>query len=580
MRARHHFPTPPALVSHGHRLVSRLRALWATPDALATVRPTAMALFLVATLGAVATLVIMAVESHNDREALLHSGAEVLILGAVLLSLSSGWVLLRTSKKALSERDDEETIHLRLLEEKAAAEAANSAKSRYLANISHEIRSPLNSIYGYAQLVERGDSVSAADAARIIARSAEHLTSLVDGLLDMSQVEHGILKVSHDVVRFPAFLDQIASMFRQMARAKGLDFQFETPELLPEYVRMDQKRLRQVLINLLSNAIKFTAHGEVRFKVEYAGQMARFYVIDTGPGIAKEDQQRIFTPFARGSGDSAKQPGVGLGLPITRALVQILGGDLELDSTPGIGSTFRVTMLLSLFAGKMQETAPMERIVGYEGPRRSILVVDDDLQQLAFVSRLLETKGFEVLVAAGGETALALCATTHVDLALLDISMPGMTGWEMAATLRESYADALRIVMLSANADEADSHGGDSPVHDLFLVKPIEIDTLLDSIGQQLDLRWKKESIALPAKGRGASDAEAPLPEAARLHLRRIRDLVRIGHVRGIEAEIKQLAAAAPDAEALVVRLFDCLDRFDLSTMAAQLERTLGNEYA
>lgn len=577
MRVRHHFPKLPAPASDISRLSWRLLAPPTGRDSSAAVRTSALTLFLIATLGACATLIIMAAERHNTRDMLLHGGAIALILGAVLLSLLSGWVLLRTSRLASTAREIEVSLRERLLEEKAAAEAANIAKSRYLANISHEIRSPLNSIYGYAQLVERGDSISAAEAARIIARSAEHLTSLVDGLLDMSQVEHGVLRVSHDIVRFPAFLEQIAGMFRQTARAKGLDFQFEAPELLPEYVRMDQKRLRQVLINLLSNAIKFTDYGEVRLKVEYSGQIARFYVIDTGPGIAPEDQQRIFTPFERGSGDAAK-PGVGLGLPITRALVQILGGDLDFESTVGVGTTFRVTMLLGLFAGKMQETAPMERVTGYEGPRRSILVVDDDLQQLAFVSRVLESKGFDVPVAGSGEMALTLCANTHVDLALLDISMPGMTGWETAAALRRVFGNSIRIVMLSANADEADAHASEGP-HDLFLVKPIEIDTLLESIGDQLELRWEKEAIAPPEAGR-AEDAMAPLPEVAHHHLRRIRDLVRIGHVRGIEAEIKLLASAAPEAEQLVARLFDCLDRFDLSTMAAQLERTLGTEHA
>lgn len=543
-------------------------------------RASSVALALCAALALVA---IIALEDHNERDALLHAEAAILLVVILLLSVAARWGLGRDKQGVDQTNQGAEQPFAQLVREKEAAVAASAAKSRYLASISHEIRSPLNSIYGYAQLVERGDGVTATEAARVIARSAEHLTNLVEGLLDISQIEHGVLRVNADIVRFPAFLDQIVSMFHHSAVTKGLCFHYEPPARLPEFVRVDEKRLRQVLINLLSNAIKYTQRGEVRFRVSYSGQMARFDVIDTGPGIAAEDQQRIFFPFERvpESGSAPSQLGVGLGLPITRAIVQILGGNLELESQLGIGSTFRVTMLMGHVAGQMQETAPMQRITGYEGAKRTVLVVDDDVSQLTLIRRLLETLGFDVLAAPGGESALALCVQAAPDLALLDITMPGMSGWDTAAALRRRYGKSLKIVMLSANAEERAGHvSGAAPLHDLFLVKPVEIAALLDAIGRELGLRWNREAPKAAMAGRALGPTTVVIPDAALPHIRHLRELLRIGHIRAIESEIKMLAQAAPDAGAFVQRLFSCLDCFDLTAMAAELEDVDDGQFA
>jgi len=522
-------------------------------------------------------LTIGLAEQHNQRDIVIHAAALGLLLPVLAFSVLGHPSRMRPPARSENAHDDEpealgpsDPLH-QLLREKEAAEAANAAKSRFLASVSHEIRSPLNSIYGYAQLVERGDGIDAVEAGRIIARSAEHLTSLLDGLLDMSQVEHGVLKLSNEAFRFSAFLDQLVAMFAPMAGAKGLAFVCEFPERMPEFVRSDEKRLRQILINLLSNAIKFTDTGTVRLKVSYSGQIARFEVIDTGPGISTEDQLRIFAPFVRGEAGRGRQ-GVGLGLVITRALTQLLGGDLQFESRAGVGTTFRVTLMLGRVAGASQAGSPRERITGYQGARRTILVVDDDAAQLALLCRLLEAKGFDVLSATSGETALALTRRLTPDLAMLDITMPGLSGWETAEALRHRFGPDLRIVMLSANAGEAHGRPGDeAPTHDMFLVKPVAMDAVIDCVGRQLGLRWETE----PRTGTGIASPikAAALPAEAQVHLDRLRELLSIGHVRGIEAEIKLLAEAAPEARALTSKLLDCLDSFDLAALSAELER-------
>lgn len=454
---------------------------------------------------------------------------------------------------------------------RSAAETANLAKSRYLANVSHEIRSPLNAIYGYAQLVERNDGAGAQEAAVVIRRCSEHITSLVEALLDISQVENGVIRVKLEPARFDQFLDQILRMVRPAAKDKGLEFHFETKGTLPTTVRMDQSRLRQVLLNLLFNAIKYTDKGSVTLAVTYLAQMATFEVRDTGPGIRAEDRKAIFEPYERG-GDDAKlaQPGMGLGLSIARAIVDILGGKLEVASTGPLGTCFRLTMMMGEVSAPYAKARPRSEVSGYLGPRRRILLCDDDAEQRRFLGELLESLGFIIETAANGETAVEMVeGGRRYDLAILDISMPGITGWETASRLRDRLGDDIRILMLSANAHEFYRPETRKAVHDHFLVKPVQFAQLIETVGGLLDLAWEVEAQP-PAPAIVPQDAGHE--EAARSpHTTRIRELLRIGYVRGIEQEIRQLADQPATAD-LADKLYACLDRFDLPAMSRLVE--------
>jgi CheY-like chemotaxis protein/anti-sigma regulatory factor (Ser/Thr protein kinase) len=458
----------------------------------------------------------------------------------------------------------------RLAAARDAAEAANEAKTRFLASVAHEIRSPLNAIYGYAQLIERGEGQGALAAARVIRRSAEHLAHLVEGLLDIAQVEGGAMTLTREAIRFPEFLDQLVAMLELQAQAKGLALVLERPERLPEFVHADPKRLRQVLINLLTNAIKFTDHGSVTLKVEYRNELATFTVIDTGIGIAPEDASRIFAPFERVGGAAGERPGVGLGLAITQALVHIMGGEIRVESTPGQGSRFTVRLMLSQPHTRPSEPAPEAgAVTGYVGRERWVLLIDDDAAHLAMVRRLLEPLGFQVRMANDGATGLALAAQVQPDLVLCDVMLGEENGWEVAAQLRRRHGAALRIVMLSGEGPLAEGEPG---IHDGFIVKPFAFDTLLDAIADQLAVEWV----------RAAGEPRAPAPEApatprlplviapvAAAHCAEIERLVRIGHVRAIETEIDALARLAPEAAPLAEQMRACLDSFDLKALAS-----------
>lgn len=449
---------------------------------------------------------------------------------------------------------------------KTAAEAANEAKSRFLANVSHEIRAPLNSIYGYAQLLERSNGADAMRAAKIIRRSSEHLTNLVEGLLDISQVESGTLRLNRDTIRFPAFLEQMVEMFAPQASAKGLDFRFDRATMLPEFVRGDQKRLRQVLINLLSNAIKFTGSGSVALTVHYRNELATFEVADTGIGIRQHDIERIFDPFERGSdADAQRQSGAGLGLSITQALVRIMGGEIGIESEPGRGSRFIVRVMLSQPLSQPADATPAGIVTGYSGPRRTVLAIDDDPAQLNLLQSLLEPLGFEVLTARDGDEGIAVAGRVQPDLVLLDISMPGKSGWETADILRRHHGAALRLVMLSSDAHQ--SHpGGDGG---MFLTKPFEFNMLLDAISTQLRLEWTGPGAQNNAIPEARAGGREPLSPRMRPHLAEIERLIRIGHIRGIESQIEAIAASHPEAIHVVEEMRTCLDAFDLKALAA-----------
>ena len=451
---------------------------------------------------------------------------------------------------------------------KEVAEAANEAKTRFLASVSHEIRSPLNAIYGYAQLLERNEGRDAVSAARVIRRSAEHLSHLVEGLLDISQVEGGALKLEREAIRFPELLEQIIAMLELQAEARGLALALDMPPGLPEFVHADPKRLRQVLINLLTNAIKFTDHGSVTLKVEYRNQLATFTVIDTGIGIAPEDSARIFAPFERVGGPAAERPGVGLGLAITQALVHIMGGEIRVESAPGEGSRFIVRLMLSQPLSPPTDPAPEPgAVTGYLGRERWVVLIDDDTAHLAMVRSLLEPLGFQVRTASDGESALAIAAQVQPDLVLCDVMLGTESGWDIAERLRRRHGGALRIVMLSGEAPRAAT--ADNPDGDTFLMKPFDFTVLLDLIATQLGLDWVRApgQTRLPTIASSAPLSPTLAPRAA-AHCAEIERLVRIGHVRGIEAEIDAIAALAPEAVPLAERMREALDRFDLKALA------------
>ena len=511
----------------------------------------------------------------------------LVFLCLLVLSGVGAWltVLAHESRRAAEQESARQTAMLMeeieahkrtdaaLQKAKEVAEAANIAKTRYVVGISHEIRTPLNSIFGYAQLLERGADIPAENAARVIRRSSEHLSNLVDGLLDISRIENGLLRLNRDKVRLPEFLDQLVDMFRIQAAAKGIAFRYQPPANLPACVHTDQKRLRQILINLLSNAIKYTESGHANLTIRYRSEVAEFEIADTGMGIPPEDLERVFEPFERGRAHAVRSlPGTGLGLTITKLLTQIMGGEISVRSTLGEGTTFLVRLALSQAAHDATEQASRRRIHGYSGRRRTILLVDDDPAHLELLQSVLRPLDFILLPAHDGRSSLELAAHHLPDLALLDISLPDMTGWNVVRQLRATGGDQRhpRIAMVSANAYEYSPGGNDGPLHDAFLIKPIDIDLLLECVRSLLQLEWIYD--APPARVLANVTFLDKPPAECLPHLGALYELGRIGHVRGIEAKLREMEAEHPANGPFAAQLRGFIANFDLKRYMTVLE--------
>jgi signal transduction histidine kinase/CheY-like chemotaxis protein len=509
----------------------------------------------------------------------------LVFLCLLLLSGIGAWliVLAHESRRAAESESARQTAMLMeeieahgrtdaaLQRAKEVAEAANLAKTRYIVGLSHEIRTPLNSISGYAQLLERGAMSHSDRAVRVIRRSAEHLSNLIDGLLDVSKIENGMLRLNRDTVALPEFLDQLVDMFRLQAMAKGLEFHYERPPHLPAQVHTDQKRLRQILINLLSNAIKYTEHGSVRLTVRFRIPIAEIEVSDTGPGIPAADIERIFEPFERGHSQGVRAVGgTGLGLTITKLLTQIMGGDVQVLHTSPNGTTFIVRLML----GEVRDPPPLPRtplhICDYAGVRRKVLIADDDPLHLELVQNLLRPLGFIVFTARDGKTCVQLAEQCQPDLLMLDLSLPDMSGWSLAQQVRAiAGLERVRIMIVSANAHEYAP--GSGPSHDGFVMKPIDLAQLLERMGSLLDLQWIERAARAPGLDPPAASARSP-SDRSRHHLDDLYRLGRIGHVRGIEAKLRELELEDPANEAVAAQLRTLVANFDLKRYMSVLD--------
>ena len=462
----------------------------------------------------------------------------------------------RQTEKLSKEINAHEKTDLALQQATKIADSANRAKSRYLTGISHELRSPLNTILGYTQLLEKDNSLHPEQHTKLnlIHRSGDHLADLIEGILDISRIEAGRVELRRDQVPLKNLVEDLAEMFRMQAENKGLSFKYKTTTHIPNVVFGDEKRLRQILINLLSNAVKYTKSGGVSLSVSYKSQVAEFNIEDTGIGIATENVDLIFQPFERiRNPGSPQMPGTGLGLTITKFFVEIMGGEITLQSKINEGSTFKLSLMLPSVTNPIVNIEAFKQIQSYQGQQKTIMVVDDDASHRGLISEILSPLNFIVLEATDSYNCLEDIEKTQIDLFLLDISMPGLDGWGLLKLLRNRKITS-SIIMLSADAFENPDYSiqdktldnnkpnlinkNKKQLHDDYLNKPISDKLLLDKIANTLELEWIYEPtdvLTTQENTPSISVNKEIFKDIEQSDFRELISMAELGYIEGIE---------------------------------------------
>lgn len=492
---------------------------------------------------------------------------------SILGSLSAGEDITERKQRAaeleIYRQHLEELVDVRtnaLLLAKDAAEEASRAKSIFLANMSHELRTPLNAILGFSRLLERNAEIGGDGRHQlsIINRSGQHLLALINDVLEISRIEAGHTRTRDVVFRLDLLLNELEEMIRGHAENKGLALVFELADGLPSYAQGDAHHLKQVLINLLGNAVKYTTQGQISLLVSPKEGGVRFAVSDTGPGIAIEDQQRIFHAFYQTELGISRGEGTGLGLAISLEYARLMGGELSVESQLGQGSQFVLEIpLLAATAPAQDPDISPGMIIGLaeEIGHPRILVVDDLADNRQLLCDLLEMVGFDVQSADDGGQAIEAFVRWQPQLIWMDMRMPILDGNEATKQIRALPGGReVKIVMLTASAFEEDRLAALAAGCDDIVHKPLEEARIFAVMEKLLDLRYVYET-AMPAVAFSVASDDLPdMPEGLLEELKVAAAELDLDNVRNIVRQIAETHASLGQELTILLESF----RFDL----------------
>jgi signal transduction histidine kinase/CheY-like chemotaxis protein len=483
----------------------------------------------------------------------------------------------------LEELVFERTAELTIAKEQA--EAANKSKSDFLASMSHELRTPLNAILGYAQIMKHHENLTEAQRQQlgIMRGSGEHLLTLINDILDVGKIEADKMDVDDVVFDLPALLRQVFNLTRLHAEEKELRFDYEAETILPSYVRGDERKLRQILLNLLSNAVKYTRRGGVAMRVRYELESGLFCceIADSGIGIPADKLEAIFEPFTQLVSDRQVTVGTGLGLNITKRLLELMHGRIGVESTLGTGSTFWLEVVLPVLVDNEVALEKTDSyVIGYCGERKRILVVDDNVGNTAMLVSLLEPLGFKLETALNGQEALQRAEEHRPDLVMMDLVMPVMNGLEAATVIRGTPAlSGVKIIGASATATDNAHKEAFIAVCDDFVTKPIRIDLLLEKIGAQLGIKWETALIEMEntQNGRVISNDDESVAVPGGEYIEQLYELAMMGNMQNIAVWATELEAGNHSYSRFAEKLRDLASGFKTKAILALAKQHRGD---